>query len=223
MEGRLSYRLVLTALTTCSLASYTAAQAGALPVGTSTVGGIAEYMGTAVATAPLGMPTLAWNCAKMPAICENVNSRNPLSNNGLGQIAGGPIELHYDVNRDDRNTRRGKTACPSGWSYRNCQPGVNFRGSDIVCADGQTLAGDCFVGDLWRRTDGSNQCRNTPFISYPGGESPTALIWSCDEWPPKRCAHHRDLHSNAASTDVRTALLKADLEQVQLVRHLVRT
>lgn len=54
MEG-LSFLLVASALV-----SHAAGQA--LPVGTSTVGGVAEYMGTAVATAPLGMPTLAWNC-----------------------------------------------------------------------------------------------------------------------------------------------------------------
>src|SRR5258707_2893235 len=32
-----------------------------------------------------GIPTLIYNCAKLPAICTNVNSRNPLQNLGSGQ------------------------------------------------------------------------------------------------------------------------------------------
>lgn len=124
----------------------------------------------------------------MPAICENVNARNSLSSqgDGYGSLNGGPIELHYDINKDNRNAQRGQTACPSGWSSRNCIPGAGFSGSQIVCADGDSLAGSCFPGELWQRTDGSSQCLRTPFISYPGGEAPTALMWSCDEWPPKR-------------------------------------
>lgn len=43
---------------------------------TSTVNGRAEYEGISVATNPNGIPTLIYDCAKLPAGCSNVNQRN---------------------------------------------------------------------------------------------------------------------------------------------------
>lgn len=73
------------------------------------------------------MPTLIYNCAKMPAICTNLNRRNPLTprpGGGLGQLVGGPITLHFDTDTKRRDRRRA-FACPSSWKRNHACPETN--------------------------------------------------------------------------------------------------
>jgi hypothetical protein len=61
----------------------------------------------------------------MPAICTNVNRRNPLTpqpGGGLGQLIGGPITLHFDTDETRKNTRRDNYACPHSWSRNHPCP-----------------------------------------------------------------------------------------------------
>lgn len=73
------------------------------------------------------MPTLIYNCAKMPAICTNVNRSNPLTpqpGGGLGQIIGGQITMHFDTDKTRKDTRR-DFACPDNWKNHHDCPETN--------------------------------------------------------------------------------------------------
>lgn len=99
----------------------------------STVNGQAVYQATPVQQNPHGIPTLVYNCAKLPALCQNVHQRNPLQAvtqapprpNGLGALQGVThILLHFD-RAGNAGLRRG-TACPSGsWRRTHTCPETN--------------------------------------------------------------------------------------------------
>lgn len=60
----------------------------------------------------------------MPAICTNVNRRNPLTpqpGGGFGQLVGGPITLHFDTDATRKDTRR-NFACPGSWNKNHPCP-----------------------------------------------------------------------------------------------------
>lgn len=96
----------------------------------STVNGQAMHSGTPVRQNPHGIPTLIYNCAKVPALCENVHKQYPLNTythsttNAAGvavPVATGystmqgrtHLLLHFDRAGNSQN-RRG-VACGSGW------------------------------------------------------------------------------------------------------------
>ncbi len=152
----------------------------------STVNGVAQYAGTPVQQNPNGIPTLVYNCAKLPAICQNVNRRNPLTprTTGFGALQGAShLELHYDTNTARTDTRRG-IACPSGWKKTHVCPETNQ--PETVPA-GSRLGSGSFPArryvdpnlpvPLQRGEPGYNAIANRA-----GGHS--GMIWTCDEWPP---------------------------------------
>lgn len=57
--------------------------------------------------APLATPTLVYNCAAMPLICENVGSyaRKVQNPGGNGDLNGLPV-FHFDPSNDDKTKRR---------------------------------------------------------------------------------------------------------------------
>lgn len=68
---------------------------------------------------PVGVPTLAYNCAKLPAICNNVNANGgqyaltDLGNNLKGRLSTVPfVVMHSDTDADRRKARR-DSVCPS--------------------------------------------------------------------------------------------------------------
>jgi hypothetical protein len=73
----------------------------------------ASFRGKPVVTKSLpgipAVPTLVYNCAKMPAICNNVNKIYP--RNPDGTLKDGPVRLHYDALGSAKDDRR-KRACP---------------------------------------------------------------------------------------------------------------
>ena len=156
---------------------------------TSYVNGRAEFAGTPVATNPNGQPTLVYNCAKLPAICQNVNRRNPLQNLGggrLGKLQGNAfIELNFDtssVRHEARNsgvcprTWKNTHSCPetvagSGISQPNTVPGGSSYGS------GSYPAARFIQQNLVQGNAGFNKIADAT-----GGDS--GMIWTCDEWPP---------------------------------------
>jgi hypothetical protein len=100
----------------------------------STVNGVALYQGTTVSQNQHGIPTFAYNCAKVPALCENVHQQYPLATTvsqapqgvvtGHHTILGAQsyIQLHYD--RDSNSGARRGAACSSRWRLtHNCPEG----------------------------------------------------------------------------------------------------
>ncbi|KAI0865017.1 hypothetical protein F4860DRAFT_527723 [Xylaria cubensis] len=148
-------------------------------------------------------PTLVYNCAKMPSICRNVHTRNPLlpvvgnpavGNLGLldpGQTPGGRtyIELTLtfinigasDTNAANKDARR-DLACPSNW-YRNpanaCprpnQPPVVVSGSSYMSG---------YAGQRWVQNGVTFGQSGYNVIANRANNGPGGLFWSCDEWPP---------------------------------------
>ena len=156
---------------------------------TSTVNGIAEFAGTAVATNPNGQPTLVYNCAKLPAICQNVNRRNPLQNRGggrLGELQGNAfIELNFDTN-DKRHDARNRGVCPGTWKNTHSCPetvaGSGISQPNTVPAGssygfGSYPAARFIQQNLVQGNPGFNKIADAA-----GGYS--GMIWTCDEWPP---------------------------------------
>jgi hypothetical protein len=151
---------------------------------TSTVGGVAEYKGTQVQTNPNGIPTLVYNCAKLPAICKNVNNRNPIA--GGGDSSPGTLTLqggvdHIELNADTDKTRhdaRNGAACPERWKNSHACP---ERGQPVTVPRGASVGSGSFVGQKYNNVPqgdaGSNMIADAAG-TYRG------LLWSCDEWPP---------------------------------------
>jgi hypothetical protein len=133
----------------------------------------ATISGTPIQSNPLGIPTLAYNCAKLPSICQNINRRNPIANNGQGVLLNIPyLELHYDTNPQRIDDRR-NAACPKTWKSSHACPESN---QPLVVRDGDSL--DVGIsGQLLNPGSGSYQ------ISDPSGAF-LGLIWTCNDWPP---------------------------------------
>ncbi|KAK6066218.1 esterase family protein [Seiridium cupressi] len=162
---------------------------------TSTVNGRAEYEGTAVATNPLGIPTMAYNCAKMPSICENVNANSARNgrgnyalrrdNNGhLGRLANVDfLEPNVDTDQDRIDNRRDQESCPGNWKANHPCPETN---QPLVVPEpfnrGHRTVSNGFVGqrlspNLPQGAAGSYQ------IADPSGAD-AGMAWTCDEFPP---------------------------------------
>lgn len=151
----------------------------------STVAGTAVYDGTPVTTNPNGAPTLVYNCAKLPAICSNVNRRNRLTNYGPGKygplIGNDHVVMHYDTDSTRKSERRDgpNGVCKSSWkSHHPCpetsQPNTVPGGSSYKNSYAPARYNPNNVGF---GKSGYNR------IADPqGGDS--GMIWSCDEWPP---------------------------------------
>lgn len=109
----------------------------------SIVNGQAMHSGTPVQQNPYGIPTLIYNCAKVPALCENVNKQYPLdaythsttstvgtatvvaaAATGYSTLQGRThLLLHFDRAAQSKN-RRG-VACGTGWKKVHGCPEVD--------------------------------------------------------------------------------------------------
>lgn len=153
----------------------------------SVVNGQSVFANTPVRTAPHGAPTMVWNCAKMPAICQNVNQRNQLTPRPAGGhagLAGGQIMLHYDSD-ESRKDARGRAACPSSWRMNHACPEAAPRPvQPATVPQGAMLGGGSYAARPYNRA-GKVQGDNgwNQIADANGGDS--GMMWSCDEWPPK--------------------------------------
>ncbi|KEY73171.1 hypothetical protein S7711_04137 [Stachybotrys chartarum IBT 7711] len=154
----------------------------------STVNGQAVYQATPVQQNPHGIPTLVYNCAKLPALCQNVHQRNPLQAvtqapprpNGLGALQGVThILLHFD-RAGNAGLRRG-TACPSGsWRRTHTCPETNQphtvpRGS--MLGSGSYPAARYNPNNIAAGQPGYNVIANSQ-------QQHSGMMWTCDEFPP---------------------------------------
>ena len=150
---------------------------------TSTVNGTAEFSGTPVATNPNGVPTLIYNCAKLPAICQNVNRTNPLQSRAggrLGELQGNPfIELNFDTD-PVRHRNRNSGVCPGTWKTTHACPEINQPNTvpgGSSYGSGSYPAARFIQPNLVQGNAGFNKIADAT-----GGDS--GMIWTCDEWPP---------------------------------------
>ncbi|KAK5741798.1 hypothetical protein LTR17_003789 [Elasticomyces elasticus] len=147
---------------------------------TITIDGIATavYSSTPVGTNPQGIPTLLYNCAKLPAICNNVNSAYPLSPAVVGTATYRSIPTasqgYYEFNLDKdtvRKNRRRRLSCPANWKSSHACP---ERDQPLVVGAGKSVS-DGFVGSLLE-----------PGISYQIADQEgvsSGMDWTCDEFP----------------------------------------
>jgi hypothetical protein len=62
----------------------------------SVVNGVSVYQGTTVSQNQHGIPTLIYNCAKVPALCENVHQQYPLATT-VQAAAAGAVTGHHTI------------------------------------------------------------------------------------------------------------------------------
>lgn len=146
------------------------------------------------------VPLLEYNCAKMPAICRNVNQRNPLQNvpgvagaGNLGALDTGHtpgglsyITLNYDTNPANKRRRR-TAACPNSWPATHHCPEPNQ--PPVVQARTGGRQGDLWGMGSWQgvRWNPNNLPPGSAaynLIANAAGTASSGLFWSCDEWPP---------------------------------------
>lgn len=134
-KDALSFLLVW--LSTCSK---TLAAAPALYA--TTVDPQGKYEDATATQNALGIPTLIYNCAKLPAICNNVNQRkdiselntDPNSQDFMKLKGKDHIEMHYDPNHQRKIDRR-KTACPDTGYKKQDGTQVKPWTQDHVCPE----------------------------------------------------------------------------------------
>jgi hypothetical protein len=160
---------------------------------TSTVNGVAEYAGTTVQTNPNGIPTLVYNCAKVPSLCSNVNRRNPVAGGGdsaPGTLSNLPIgvdyvELNVDTDNTRHNARRGIACNSRTWKRNHNLPRAHAcpeNNQPLVVPAGQDIESGGFSGQLFNPAFLRGQA-GALMIADPDGIF-QGLIWTCDEYPP---------------------------------------
>lgn len=165
---------------------------------TSIVNRVAEYAGTPVATNPKGIPTLIYNCAKLPSICRNVGTRNPIGNDGK-LLGVDHIELNYDT-EESRKIGRRNEQCPRNWRATHVCPEPN---QPRVVPQGAYLdvlgVGGSFVGQ--RANPALAQADAGSYVIADSTGVQRGMAWTCDEWPPAQYSLPISMFSDAANKD----------------------
>jgi hypothetical protein len=137
------------------------------------------------------VPTLTYNCAKMPAICQNVNSKNPLLGvpgvaGALGDLDPGRtpnglpyLQLDYDTTPGASKDRRA-LVCPENWKSKHACPETNQ--PPIVPQEGSWADG--WHGVRWNPNGLLFGQSGYNSIANEFGTAASGMIWTCDEWPP---------------------------------------
>ena len=140
----------------------------------------------------VGAPTLIYNCAKLPAICANVEKtypRNPNPNaQGGGGLVNGPITMHYDLNKRRKNMRRRDAGCVAK-KWRKAVTCPEAIGPPVALAPGYIdragrARGVAFRAQKWTPPPNVNLVGAAiNAIADPQNQF-KGLIWTCDEFPP---------------------------------------
>ncbi|KAF7558106.1 hypothetical protein G7Z17_g84 [Cylindrodendrum hubeiense] len=155
----------------------------------STVNGQAVHDGTAVEQNPHGIPTLVYNCAKVPALCENVHQQYPLNTythtpqpgqsvTGHSTLQGRThLLLHFDTGAKSQ-IQRG-VACNTGWKKRHVCPETN---QPHTVPEGAVLGDGSFPAARWNpnglKFGDSGYNRIADRLGQFSG-----MMWTCDEFP----------------------------------------
>ena len=147
--------------------------------------------------APTATPTLVYNCAAMPLICENVASyakkvQNP---GGHGDLNGLPI-FHFDPSNDDKRQRR-QLSCGC-FKHDNCPQQSSTGKQSVLITDiakdwaDQNGFDAISAQDTQIIMDGPNPSRTTATMSpnprvsqnaIPGRFFRQGMAFTCDEFP----------------------------------------
>ncbi|KAI8419663.1 hypothetical protein FOFC_02253 [Fusarium oxysporum] len=131
-------------------------------------------------------PTLAYNCAKVPALCENVHQQYPLATTvhaaPAGAVTGhhtilGPrsyLQLQFD--RDDNSGGRRGKACAKNWkNQHNCPESKQL---DTVLA-GAMLGDGSFPATRWNPDNLVMGDTGYNRIANAAGQF-SGMMWTCD-------------------------------------------
>jgi len=147
------------------------------------------------------IPSLVYNCDKMPAICKNVNQYFLTEGNSIDSR--GLLRYSEILHRGDPNDPGRRIACPADWALKHkCpepdQPLIVPRGSTVTHGGfpGDTAIVDQVFGDAWLKNaqgtfidrTGNVVPKSSPvsngkynlIINRNTGQY-TGLLFSCDE------------------------------------------
>ncbi|QKD48531.2 uncharacterized protein FOBCDRAFT_236188 [Fusarium oxysporum Fo47] len=174
-----------------------------------------------------GIPTLAYNCAKVPASCENVHQQYPLATTVHAAPAGvvtshhtilgarSHLQLHFD--RDDNSGGRRGKACAKNWkNHHNCpesnQPDTVPAGA--MMGDGSFPAARWNPNNLVMGDAGYNRIANA------AGQF-SGMMWTCDEFPfaTYETPYQNPYHESETETFASAVLLKEVPEREHTVPH----
>lgn len=144
------------------------------------------YLGTPVLAQPT-MPTMYYNCALMPAICNNVQQWLTDNNHVL------PRDFHVQTENTKNARSRGDDSCPGDWATTHTCPELIGQPA-IVHGYGQNINGN----PLYTMVQFGNGLLLNNFVSVPPSYAPftneiqgigqgesSGLAYTCDEFPPK--------------------------------------
>ena len=154
---------------------------------TTSQGRTSTYTSTITAVQnPVETPTLVYNCAKLPAICNNIDKINALDPGTRALVGVQFLNFHFDTNEKRKTERRNQVCrnfhdpgihpCPEidqpavivkgGWTDPS---GVNYA---------PAFEGRTFQNPLLRSSGAQSRLIADLEGNYQG------MYWSCDEWPP---------------------------------------
>ncbi|KFA82003.1 hypothetical protein S40288_07998 [Stachybotrys chartarum IBT 40288] len=189
LSSKLVHHAVLAALSLSALLDTGAGVEAQLTVSSKGTSTWTMYGATTVSQAPHGILTLVYNCAKMPAICQNVHVTYPLNtiNQGTGLNGHGTLQgqshllLHFDRG-GNAATRRG-IACSGNFAaghLGNPCPSLN---QPHTVPFGAMLGRGSYPAARFNPTNiaPGNPGYNT--IANAAGQY-SGMMWTCDEFPP---------------------------------------
>lgn len=126
-----------------------------------------------------GIPTLIYNCAKLPAICQNVAKSYPLDNSGgpgrWGKLLGNDhISLTFDLDSAAKDRRRKAAGCDDDWKKGHICPETD---------QPRTVPKGASYGDGSYVARKFNPAPDDYTIADANGQY-SGLIWTCEEFPP---------------------------------------
>ena len=155
----------------------------------SVVAGTTKYENNAILTPSPAVPTVVYNCAKVPALCSNVASYMPM-NTAQMTLSTDPAVFHFNKNEANHDRRRDQS-CPGTWSNTHIcpeedQPAVVLGGS-YVNLRGNLFAG-AFEGKIFVDPGDPDAlgARGHMIADDTTPNTYSGLIWSCDEFPAAR-------------------------------------
>ncbi|KAH7189973.1 hypothetical protein BKA60DRAFT_602077 [Fusarium oxysporum] len=174
-----------------------------------------------------GIPTLAYNCAKVPALCENVHQQYPLATTvhaapagavtGHHTILGARSYLQLQFDRDDNSGGRRGKACAKNWkNHHNCPESKQL---DTVPA-GAMLGDGSFPATRWNPDNLVMGDAGYNRIANAAGQF-SGMLWTCDKFPfaTSKTPYQNPYHESETETFASAVLLKEVPEREHTAPH----
>ena len=138
-----------------------------------------------------GIPTLIYNCAKLPANCSNVHQRNKLQvippgePGQYGKLQGvNHIELNFDTDQTRKDGRR-NAICPCSWKSSHPCPEKN---QPVTVPAGGCFSKKSYAAARLNQPNVKMGDSGYNTIANQFG-TVSGMVWTCDEWPPASYDH----------------------------------